>query len=328
MFNSNEQKKHVFTTTHRQDEINDDLSMPRRNRVNPNPRRRRGDEYRRPNAFIAFILGLCAVVSICFFIGLLVIRTANVPHIIRQTDFVEILEVVAVGEHSYYIVDQINALPFHNAHVTLYDIDYFIRTDAVSNEIGLILGAYAAAFAAGNLDHHITADDLVASTRGLDPELQELFDHHMTDADHEALAMRLDDIIDFSSLSVSGLMYDYDMGMTIPRMFLSSSFLWTIGLISALFLMIIFLIRIRSVPDAMIAVGVPIALAGGIMYGIGLLLGSVPALFGYTAQRILSFLNGPVHLIMQYGLTFAIVGIVVVLVSLLIKMVTRRNYAH
>jgi len=259
--------------------------------------------------------------------SLLVVRTANVPQIIRQTDFVGILEIMAVGEHSYYITDQINALPFHNVHISLNDIDTFVRTEAVSNEIGGLLGLYATAFADGDLDYHITAHDVVDMTRNLDPELQWLFSHYMTDADRYALAERLDDIVDFSSLSIAGLMYDFDVGMTIPRALLSSSLLWAVGLISASFLLIIFLLHIRSIPDAALNIGLPIAFSGLIMFGIGLLIGSIPSLFGYTIQRILGFLDGPVQLIIQYGLRFAAVGIVIVVASLILRLFVRRRYA-
>ncbi|MCL2425386.1 MAG: hypothetical protein FWD05_03505 [Oscillospiraceae bacterium] len=326
MFNSRDKKTHVFTTTHQRDEINDELSMPRRNRVNNRRGGRRVNEYRKPNGFISAFLNLCAIFFICVFISLLVVRTANVPQIIRQTDFVGILEVIAVGEHSYYIVDQINALPFHNAHVDLYDIDAFIRTEAVSNEIGNILGLYAAAFADGNLDYHITANDVVYVTRNLNPELQELFHHNMTESDHDALARRLDDIMDFNSISVAGLMYDFDIGTTIPSAFLSSTLLWVFGLISASFLLIIFLLRIRSFPDAFLAVGIPITISGLIIFVIGLFIGTAPALFGYTIQRILGFLDGPAQLITQYGLRFAIAGGAVIALSLVLKIVSNTRY--
>jgi len=327
MFNSRDKKTHVFTTTHRQDEINDELSVPRRNRVNQYPRHHRGNDYRRPNALLMALLNLCTVFSMCVFMSLLVVRTANVPHIIRETNFVEILEIVAVGEHSYYIVDQINALPFHNVHINLYDIDTFVRTEAVSNEIGALLGLYAAAFADGDLDYHITSHDVVDMTRNMDPELQWLFGHTMTDADRYALAERLDDIVDFSSLSVAGLMYDFDVGMTIPRALLSSSLLWAVGLISASFLLIIFLLHVRSIPDATLAIGLPIVFSGLIMFGIAMLIGFIPSLFGHTIQVILSFLDGPVQLITQYGLRFATVGIIIVVGSLILKLFTRRRYA-
>jgi len=258
------------------------------------------------------------------------LRTANIPHIIQQTDFVGILDSVAVGEHSYYIVDQLNALPFHGVRINLYDVDHFIRTDTVSHEIGNIINEYAREFSAGNLDHHLTTDDVINASRNLEPEFNEFFGHQMTDADREMLAMRLDDIIDFSSLSVSGIMYDLDVGMTVPRAILSSSLSWVVGLISALFLLLIFLIRIRSIPNAILATGVPIVIAGCIVYAIGLFIGAVPAMFGSTIQNILSFLNGPVQLITRYGLNFIIIGVVVIAVALVLKVVSNsrgRRYA-
>ena len=270
-------------------------------------------------------MGLCTVFSLCIFIILLVLRTANVPHIIRNTDVVGLLEQAAIGENPLHFVDQINQLPFHNANINSHDVEDFIRSDAVSDEIGSIFEGYASAFAAGNLEHHMTADDIVYAARNLEPEFQELFDHQMTEADYEHFARTLDNMVDFSSLSVSGIMDEYDIGMTIPGMLLSSALLWIVGIVCAVFLLLIFLMRIGSMGHAFRAVGFLIAAAGLIMFVLGLFMGASPGAFGRTVQYILRFLDGLVRLVMQYGLTFAAVGAAIIAISLIFSFIAPRT---
>jgi len=279
----------------------------------------------KPGIFISILLSVIAVISICAFTVLLVIRSLGVGHIIRNTDILGILEDASMGEHSYYIVDQINGLPFSETEVTLYDIEEFIKREPVTDEINRIVDGYTTAFILGNLDHHVTQNDVVVAARNIEPELHDFFDHRMTEDDFHYLAQTLDDILDFRSLSIEGLMLDFDVDMTIPLILLSPVLLWAVGVFSALLLAIIFLLRKRNIPIASLSVGIPIAVSGLISFVAGLYAAANPEVLGEAAIRFSRFIEDPVQLLTQYGMILAIAGVVIIIASLVIKIVVGRS---
>jgi len=220
---------------------------------------------------------------------------------------------------SEYIVDRINELPFNEANVDIADIEEFIKSDAVSDGIGSIVDDYARAFAAGDLDHHLTTADIVGMARNLEPEFRDLFDHELTDEHYEQFARTVDDIVDLRELSVGNILEELDIDPTIPHMFLSPYLLWGVGILSALLLLFIFLRRRRNIADALLATGVPVVLSGLLSFGAGLFIGSFPESLGPSFFSMARFLGGPAHLIMQYGLGFAAVGGALVLVSFVVR---------
>jgi len=249
---------------------------------------------------------------------LMVLRSAGVSNVIRNTDILHYLEDASVGEHTYYIVDQVNTMHFSNTEVTLHDIEEFIKKDTVSNGISGILEDYALAFTLGNLDHHVTTDDVVNVARDLDEELSEFFGHDMTEEDFEYLAERLDDILDFDSLTIDGLMEDFDVDMSMPLMLLSPALRWLVGILSVLLLFTIFYIRRKNLPAASLAVGVPVVLSGAIAYAAGMVVNHLTHTPDSTFQRFERFLEEPLALIMQYGSVLAIVGGSIVLISFIL----------
>jgi len=283
------------------------------------------DEYEKPNAFLSALLYIVTIVSICAFIGLSVLRSLGVGHVIRNTDILSILEDAAVGEHTYYIVDQVNGLHFNNNEVTLEDINDFIQSEAVSDEIGSIIDDYANAFILGNPDHHITTDDIVSIARNLEPELYEFFDHRMTDEDFEHLASTMDDILDFDSLNVSGLMEDLDVDLSVPLILISPMLIWSVGILCVLLLAAIFILRRGNPADAALAVGIPIAFSGLIIFVAGVYIGAYPEALGETAQRFARYLEDPAHLLSQQGFTYAAVGVTIIIISFMAGKVAQRG---
>ena len=280
---------------------------------------------KKPNVFLSVLLCVFAFFFMLIFIILAVVRSLGVGHIIRNTDIVGILEEATVGEHTYYIVDQINGLPFNDVEVTLHDIEAFIQREAVTDELDVILDGYTTALILGNLDHHVTTEDIVNMARNLEQEFYELFDHRLTEDDYEHLAMTLDDIMDFSSLSIDGIMQDFDVDVTIPMILLSPVLIWSVAIVSIALLVLIFIQRRKNIADASLFTGIPIAFSGVVAFFAGLFLGARPEVLGDMAQRFARFIEDPVRLVTQYGFAFAAVGVTVIIVAFIFRSVAPRT---
>lgn len=285
------------------------------------PRHSAPHPYKKPNAFLSFLLCLLATVSIFAFAILLVIRSANIGSVVRHVDVPGVLGEIEV---SYYLINQINGLNFHDTWVDYHDVGDFITSDAVADEIGNILTGYATAFVAGNLDHHLTSDDIVNIARNLEPELYELFDHRLTEENLEHLARTLDDVVDLSSFTVADIIDEVDFNLTVPLLLLSSQLLWGAGILSALLLLVIFLLRKRKMSDAFLAIGIPVLLAGLLSFAIGLFLNSFPESLSATLHTITGFFAEHIMLAMRYGLTITAVGAVISLVGFVAKSIAPK----
>ena len=297
-----------------------------RSRTQPNYEQ----EYEKPNAFLSGMLYSLAIVSICVFIGLLAFRSAGIGHIIRNTNIYYLLEQATDEEHSYYIVNQVNSLHFHDQYFNLQDVADFMQRESVSNEIGIIVDGYANAFVLGNLDHHITTEDIINMTRNLEPDFYEFFDYRMTEADREHLATTLDDVLDFDSLSVGGLMEDiedFNVDISIPLTLISPTLLWAIGILCVLLLVAIFIIRKDNPSKAALAVGITLAISGLLTFLGGLLAGTYAGtvrsdIYVFSISGYVEYLS---NLLSQYGFTFSAVGILIILISIMADKVARMS---
>jgi len=285
--------------------------------------------YTKPNSVLSGLLYFLTILSLCFFIALMVLRSTGVAHIIRSTDVYGLLLSATDSEdYQYYIEHQINSLHFNEQELELFDVAVFIQRETVSNEIGGIVDEYATALVLGNLDHHVTTDDIIRVARNLEPDLNELFDHRMTDADYEHLAATLDDIMDFDSLSVSGLMEDLDMDLTIPFTIISPVLFWSVGGLCLLLLIIIFIIRKHNTAEASLAVGIPITISGLLAFLAGTLISAYPGVLCSAAQRFSNYLDRPVYLLTQYGFIFAAIGVLIIFVSFLFRVTQKNQTRH
>ena len=254
----------------------------------------------------------------CVFIVLLVLRVGNVANVIRNT---EITEILYETEISYYILNQLNTLPFNDSWIELSDVENFIRSDAVSNEIGNVAEAYVNAIIEGNLDYYPTSGDIVLIVQNLEPELHQLFDHQMTDADYEHLAVILDDIIDFEGISVGYIVEDVGIDMKLLRLAVSPVLLWGAGILCAITILFTFLLQWRRIPDAFLFTGVPIMLSGLLCYAAGAILAFYPYLLGDTVFRLSRFAAGLTPLIIRHGIAFAVAGVLIIVVSRVLLLV-------
>jgi hypothetical protein len=254
----------------------------------------------------------------CAFAVLLTLRSGNIGSIIRN---IEIAEILDGTEYSYYLVHQINGLPFHDAQVSIYDIEEFIKSDAVSREIGGVMDGYLRAFAQGDLDYYLTADEIIRISRSLEPEFNDLFDHRMTEADHERLARTIDDIVDFRGLRVGDIIDDIGIDIdtyidtTILYLLVSSYLLWGVGFLCVLTLGLIFLHHRRRVADAFRFAGIPIMLSGLLYLITGVVLGSYQELPGDALHSFAGLTGGLADLVIRHGVVFAAAGLLSVIIS-------------
>lgn len=270
----------------------------------------------RANGFLSAVLCLMMFLFTCAFALLLALRAGNVATIIRNTDFLEILDGT---EFSHYIVHQLNGLPFHDAEISFSDVEDFIKSDAVSGEIGGLVDGYARAFAEGNLYYHITSDDILGIVRNLEPEFNDLFDHNLTEAEIENFARTLDDILDLSGLSVGDLLYELEINTTVPYLIISSYLLWGAGILCATTLIVTFIHHRRRVSDAFIYAGIPIMLSGLLCLTVGVIFISYPEILGDTLHGIARITGGLAYLVRRYGIILTTTGIVFIAVHILVK---------
>jgi len=277
---------------------------------------------RRANVFLSIVLGVLMFILTCVFIILLVLRVGNVANVIRNT---EINEILYETELSHYILFQINSLPFNDTWIELPDVEDFIRSDAVSDEIGNIAGAYANAIIEGNLDYYLTTEDILSIVQNLEPELRHLFDHQMTEADYEYLAVILDDIVDFEGLSVGGIIEDTGIDLSLLRLAVSPVLLWGAGILCAITVLFTFLLHWRRIPDALLFTGVPIMLSGLVCFTAGAIFAFYPYLLGDTLAGLLRYAGGLTPLIIRHGIAFAVAGVLIIVASRVLLLVKRRK---
>ena len=270
---------------------------------------------------LSVLLYTLAVLFMCCFIVLMIVRTVGVGHVIRNTNIVDAIEVADVGINPTQIVEQINELPFTDSLLSLYDVEEFIRKEAVTDELNTILDGYAMAFVIGNHDHRVTKDDIIAIARRLEPEINEFFGHRLTEDDFDFLDITLDEIIDFNVLSIDGIMQEFDVDLTLPLILISPALLWVISLISVALLAVIFLRKRKDPIRASVAVGIPIAIAGLPPLIIGLFIWFNPTISGTISYQIVKLIDYPAQLATRYGLAFIAAGAVIIIAALVLKRV-------
>lgn len=292
------------------------------NNHNRSPSNFKQNNYEPPNSFLSGLLCFLTILLVIVFIFLMVFSPANMNHIIHDFNIAGILTDI---DEEFYILHQINMLPFNNAKIEYVDLEEFIKSDAVSHEIGAVVAGYARAIQQGDLDHHLSTEDLVGIVRNLEPELYELFDHRMTEEQYQQIAETIDDIVDFGGITAGDVINDVDFDLTIPALMFSSTLIWIVGIACVVLLVITFLIRRKNIVDAFLFVGIPIAVAGFISFALGLWIGTSPQLLGERIYLYLRFFISPLALLTQYGFVFAAAGVTIIAISFMFKSIAPRR---
>jgi len=265
---------------------------------------------------ISAVLCIFLFLLLCIFITLLIFRVGNTAVIVRNTDIKEILDDTEIA---YYMESQLNGLPFNNSYITLDEIVDFIKSDAVSNKLGEVAQRYVEELSAGNLDYHITTGEVFIISQNLAPELYELFGHNMTEDDFGRFVRVLDDILDFRSLSISGMLEDFGVSATTSRLILSPHLVWAAGVLWILCLLFTGLFHKENLSRIFLFAGIPVLLSGLMFVTSGVVIGSYPELLSDTIYRFTGLAGGLVYLIIRYGIGFSAAGAL----SIVIYFITR-----
>ena len=254
---------------------------------------------------VSVLLSVLMFIFSFAFMILLILRAGNAATVIRNT---EITEFIGVNDFSYYILSQLNGLPFHEVEIDMYAVEGFIRSDAASEEIGNVLNGYTRAFARGDLSYYVTTNEMLEAVRNLEPELSDLFNHQMTEADNERLVRAMDDAVGFSGFSIGGVLEDAGVGTVIPFLIASTYLLWGVGIIFAALLFITYRLHREKAANVFLLAGIPVALSGIIILAAGLIPGVFPQLMSEISYRLTVLANGVAHLVIWHGAVGAAVG--------------------
>jgi hypothetical protein len=258
------------------------------------------------------------------------IRAENAAGIIKRID---ISAIIGDSDFSYYILRQLNGLPFTETRVRFPDLEEFVKTDAVANEISGVIKDYSIALARGNLDYYLTTEKMVSIMQNIEPELHELLDHHMTEADKEHMARVIDDVIGFSAFTVGDVILDADnfgIDSKILYLFMTPYLLWGVGTICIAIFLIIFWINRSKFENIFLFGGIPIALSGLLFVTIAMALRYymhvLPDIVNipFTRYAYTGITDGVTHLLLSHGIAFAIAGIVFVIAYFVIKPILKN----
>jgi len=244
------------------------------------------------------------------------------PFIIRDADITEVLEDTEIA---YYIINQFNSLPFNETEVDLYDLQEFLKTEAVSNEIGNVFSLYTRALGTNDLEFHLTRNDVLRIVQNLEPEFHDLFDHQMTETDSRILTRTLDDILDFDGMTVSGLMYDVGLDIFVPRLLFSPLLLWGVAILILVTICIIFLVNSKALPKAFLLIGIPIIISGFIYLITGVIFSTYPDMLSGTLHTLSRLTGAMMHLVIRCGIVLLAIGVTSIVVCLILK---RRKEAQ
>lgn len=274
------------------------------------------------NSFISTLLGFLMFVLVCVFILLLAIRTVDTARLIQNTDIAGVLQEEGM---SNLIVDQINRLPFVETVVDINDVDEFIRNETVSQEIGRVLENYLEAFAEGDLDHHITQNEVMYIVRSLEPELSDMLNFEMTDADYEYLSSVLDAVLDFSEFSIGNIADQTNVNLAIPQIAISGNLIIIVGILCVAILLLMVLHHRRSPSDVFKSAGVPIMFSGVMCFLLGFIVRSSTHMLGVVFHRISVLLSGTVSSVLTFSLYAAGLGAAFVVIHIILRATRARQ---
>ena len=288
------------------------------------------EKTRRPNVYISILLCVLLFLFSCAFTVLMVLRLDNAAYVIRNMDISWFTNDPRVP---YYIEHQLSGLPFHDTEVSISAVEDFIKTRAVSREINGVIKRYIGALVKGDHDYYLTTDEIFDITKRIEPELNALLDHQMTDDDHERLAGIVDDIVGFRGLSVGDIMYDAGPGIqkAIPYLAISPYLLVIAGLFGVITLCVIFLHHSKKISGAFLYAGIAFMLSGLMFLTVRVIIGYNPTSFGNMITTLMSFAgaytwvlagvlaDGLVSLIIRYGVVLTLAGALFVAAYFILK---------
>lgn len=277
-------------------------------------------------AVLTFLICVIALLLISIFTFFAVMRPDNAETFVDLTNISRVLEETGVYRDISSVLEQ---FPEHipDSPVSPAQIEEFIRRDNVSGEISEIVGGFLYAFSRGDLDHHITSDDLVAMARQLAPDIESQFGYAMTEQHFTIIQDTLDDI-NMDMLSVARVYEETDLNPNVVSAVFSIYPLLITGTLSVIALLFIFIINIRRISRAVSAVGFTFIFAGIIFFPLGLILLMSPQVLGdvfYIAARLF---GGPATFLALFGVAYLVVGIVMAIAGVAMRRKEMKQFAR
>jgi len=247
------------------------------------------------------------------------LRLENAAFIIRNMDITWFTNDPRVP---YYIEHQLSGLPFHDTEVSMSAVEDFLKTRAVSREISGVIIRYTGALIKGDIDYYLTTDEIFDITKRIEPELNALLNHRMTDDDHIRLAGILDDIVGFRGLTVGDITYDAGPGIqkAIPYLKIYPYLTVVAGLFCVITLCLIVLYHSKKISGAFLYAGAAFMLSGLVFLTVRTIIGNSPSSFSNTIETHIVFAGdyawvlawvlteGFESLIMRYGIVLTLAG--------------------
>jgi len=254
-------------------------------------------------------LSIVLFIFTCIFIMLFMLRTGNAAFIIRNTDMTNIIAVIDETEYSYYILGTLEGYPLAQNDFSLHDVGIFVRSDAAAAEIGKVVQKFTGAFIRGDLDYYLSTREIFEHLQNVEPHLSEFLGHEMTREDHIHLARMIDDIMDFSSLTVEDIIYDYDINTTFPFLWFSRILLIGAGLLCIGAMFALYWFNREQIASILLLTGIPITITGLAYIALWIAMAYHPGLFGYTIHRTIQLAGGLEPLVMLHGIVVTIIGV-------------------
>ena len=275
---------------------------------------------------LTFLLSLLSMLFISTFLFLAVIRPGNIENFIGNTDITWVLEQTAVGEQVFGALENFPAYQY--VPIEADEIDEFLQRENVTGELANVLGGFVYAFIEGNLDHHVTPNEIVHIARNLEPEIEDHFGYRMTENDFQILETTLNNM-DLEAFTIGRAIDETGMNIGLVSNAFSIYPLIILGVLSVMSLLTIFAVNGRNIPKALRAVGITILLPGLFYFPLGLILLSLPNLFSGVMYMAVRFMGGPATLMMQYGIICVIIGIALIISGAVVRRSARnREFTH
>jgi len=205
---------------------------------------------------------LCGILLFLFSFLLCVIltlRPSGLPTAVVDADLSSVLEDSGYADVIAYNINNSKILP---EEIDADDLVEFLENDKVKAAAEPVLKSYIDAMQSGNLDYHITADEIIELIKTVEPTFRKEFDtEKLTKDDYAEIEAVISDAR-LEEFTVAGLMYESGVSPVLPYAFFSLFPLLIIGILVLMMLFDLLIIRRRYLRTNFMAAGIPLAVSG------------------------------------------------------------------
>jgi uncharacterized repeat protein (TIGR02543 family) len=292
------------------------------------PENKKGNKYINVilKVILSLLLGIMMLVSVCVFILLTVFHQNNVEAFVREIDPVWVIEDMGLQG---VVAEYLNDIPHFHPVFNASGVEEFLKRDAVVNELDNIVDGYLSAFFIGDLNHHVTYDDVMAITRRLEPDIYEQFGIELTNEYYWILSITLDRAELYESLTIGHIIEVASIDISYLDYLYSAYLLAALGTLCILFIFNVFIVHWKSIAGSFLVVGIPLSLAGSLLAVAGTLAVQYITNLDQSLSTIARFVESPASLLYQRGMYVAIGGAALIVISIalfiLFKVIKKRR---